>query len=121
MSQVKEKKFEKEIRMLASNFRTLDNDDGKMVIEGYAVVFDSPATHYFTVISDRNAFNGCDMKDVPLKYNHDDTHLILARTRNNSLELIVDDKGLKIRAELIDTSSNVDIYKSILLIFITHN
>ncbi len=113
MSQVKEKKFEKEIRMLASNFRTLDNDDGKMVIEGYAVVFDSPATHYFTEIIDRNAFNGCDIKDVPLKYNHDDTHLILARTRNNSLELIVDDKGLKIRAELIDTSSNVDIYKSI--------
>ena len=103
----------KEIRMLAENFRALENDDNKMVIEGYAVVFDSPATHGFTEIIDRNAFNGCDMKDVPLKYNHDDSHLILARTRNNSLQLQVDDKGLKIRAELIDTTSNIDIYKSI--------
>lgn len=105
--------MDKEIRMLAENFRALDSDEGKMIIEGYAVVFDSPATHGFTEVIDRNAFNGCDMKDVPLKYNHDDSHLILARTRNNSLQLIVDDKGLKIRAELIDTTSNIDIYKSI--------
>lgn len=105
--------MDKEVRMLAQNFRALDNEDGKMIIEGYAVVFDSPATHGFTEIIDRNAFNGCDMKDVPLKYNHDDSHLILARTRNNSLQLTIDDKGLKIRAELIDTTSNVDIYKSI--------
>ena len=110
---MEETKSNREVRMLASNFRALDSDEEKMIIEGYAVVFDSPATHYFTEIIDRDAFNGCDMKDVPLKYNHDDTHLILARTRNNSLELIIDDKGLKIRAELIDTSSNIDIYKSI--------
>ena len=37
----------------------------------------------------------------------------MARTRNNSLQLIKDDIGLKIRAELIDTQSNRDIYKSI--------
>ena len=66
-----------------------------------------------TEIIDRNAFNGCDMKDVPLKYNHDDSHLIMARTRNNSLSLTIDDKGLFIRANLIDTQSNRDIYKSI--------
>ncbi len=53
------------------------------------------------------------MKDVPLRYNHNDTWCIMARTRNNSLQLIKDDKGLKIRAELIDTQSNRDIYKSI--------
>ena len=105
--------MDKEVRLLAQNFRALDNEEGKMIIEGYAVVFDSPATHGFTEIIDKNAFNGCDMKDVPLKYNHDDSHLILARTRNNSLQLTIDDKGLKIRAELIDTTSNVDIYKSI--------
>lgn len=106
-------KDNKEIRMVAENFRVLNNDDGKMIIEGYAVVFDSPAKHGFTEIIDKNAFNGCDMKDVPLKYNHDDSHLILARTRNNSLQLTIDDKGLLIRAELIDTTSNIDIYKAI--------
>ena len=65
-----------------------------MVVEGYAVVFDSPATHGFTEIIDKNAFDGCDMKDVCLKYNHLDSHLILARTRNGSLRTQIDDKGL---------------------------
>lgn len=105
----------KEVRFLAENLK-IRNDDGneeKMIVEGYAVVFDSPATHGFTEIVDRNAFNGCDMKDVPLKYNHTDNFLILARTRNNSLQLSVDDKGLKIRAELLDTTQGKDIYKCI--------
>lgn len=108
-------KNEKEIRLLAENLqvRSEDGNDEKMIIEGYAVVFDSPATHGFTEIVDRNAFNGCDMKDVPLKYNHTDNFLILARTRNNSLQLSVDDKGLKIRAELLDTTQGKDIYKCI--------
>lgn len=105
----------KEIRFFAENLKARNDTDSneKMIVEGYAVVFDSPATHGFTEIIDRNAFNGCDMKDVPMKYNHDDSHLILARTRNNSLQLSVDDKGLLIRAELINTTSNIDIYKSI--------
>ena len=102
-----------EIRMLAQNLAVRSENDDKMIVEGYAVVFDSPATHGFTEIVDRNAFNGCDMKSVPLKYNHDDSHLIIASTKNNSMSLTVDDIGLKIRAELIDTTSNIDIYKSI--------
>lgn len=101
----------KEIRMLDMNF--VEEDD-KMIIEGYAVVFDSPATHYgHTEIIDRHALDNCDMSDVCLKYNHADTVLILARTRNNSLKLIVDEIGLKIRAELIDTTTNIDVYKMI--------
>lgn len=108
-------KKEKEIRFLAENLevRAAEEDSDKMIVEGYAVVFDSPATHGFTEIIDRNAFNECDMKDVCLKYNHDDSHLILARTRNQSLRLLIDDKGLFIHAELIDTTSNRDIYKMI--------
>lgn len=105
----------KEIRLLAENLqvRNETEDENKMVVEGYAVVFDSPATHGFTEVIDKNAFNGCNMKDVVLKYNHDDSHLILARTRNNSLKLTIDDKGLFMRAELIDTTSNRDVYKMI--------
>ncbi len=100
----------KEVRL--TEVRTLDNEN--MTIEGYAVVFGSPATHYgYTEIVDRNAFNGCDMQDVCMKYNHEDNFLILARTRNKSLQLIVDDKGLKIRANLIGTTQNKDIYKMI--------
>lgn len=100
----------KEVRL--TEVRALENED--MIIEGYAVVFDSPATHYgYTEVVDRNAFNGCDMKDVCMKYNHEDNFLILARTRNQSLQLSIDDRGLKIRANLIDTTQNKDIYKMV--------
>ena len=108
------KSQEKEVRFFAQDIEVrAEENNNDMIVEGYAVVFDSPATHGFTEIIKREAFDKCNMKDVPLKYNHDDSHLILARTRNGSLELSVDDKGLKIRAKLIDTSTNVDIYKSL--------
>ena len=108
-------KKEKEIRLLAENLEVRSDEENSdlMIVEGYAVVFNSPATHGFTEIIDKDAFNGCDMKDVCLKYNHDDSHCILARTRNKSLTLTIDDKGLFIHAELIDTTSNRDIYKMI--------
>lgn len=99
----------KERRM--AEFKAAEED---MVIEGYAITFDAPATHYgMTEIIDKRALENTDMKDVPLRYNHEESHLILARTRNKSLELNVDEKGLKIRAKLIDTTQNQDIYKSI--------
>lgn len=104
----------KEIRMLNVEFRAVENEDNKMIIEGYPIVFNSPATHWgMTEIIDSNSLNDCDMTDVPLKYNHDDSHLILARTRNGSLKLEVDSIGLRMSAELIDTVSNQDIYKSV--------
>ena len=93
--------------------RALNEESDDMIIEGYAVTFDTPATHGFTEVIDKNAFNTTDMKDVCMKYNHDNSNLILARTRNNSLQLNVDDKGLKIRAKLIDTTNNKDIYKMV--------
>ena len=105
-------KMNKETRMLNVELRAAEEDE-KMIIEGYAITFNQPATHGYTeIISDR-ALDNTDMSDVPLKYNHEDSHLIMARTRNKSLELKKDDKGLFIRAELIDTQSNKDIYKSI--------
>ena len=91
-----------------------EGDESEMIVEGSAIVFDSPATHYgFTEIIDRNALQNADMSDVPFRYNHNDTWLILARTRNKSLELTVANKGLFIRAHLIDTQTNRDVYKSI--------
>ncbi|OHE53508.1 MAG: hypothetical protein A2518_02540 [Tenericutes bacterium RIFOXYD12_FULL_36_9] len=48
-----------------------------------------------------------------MKYNHMDSFLIIARTKNKSLELSVDHIGLKVRAELLDTSHNQDIYKMV--------
>jgi HK97 family phage prohead protease len=109
-------KFKNEQRLI--EMRAIDNEEGKMIIEGYAITYDQPATHEyggmkFTEVIRRGALDFTDMIDVPLRYNHNDTWCIMARTRNNSLQLIKDEKGLKIHAELIDTQSNRDIYKSI--------
>lgn len=102
----------KELRI--TELRALENNNEDMIVEGYAVVFESVTDlGWCKEVIDRNAFSNCNMQDCVMKYNHNDNCLILARTRNNSLELIVDDKGLKIRAKLIDTTNNKDIYKMI--------
>ena len=95
-----------------------EEDEQKMVLEGYAMVFNQETLigdkeKGFIESIDRNALKNANMKDVPMKYNHDDSFLFIARTRNNSLRLTVDDIGLKVRAELIDTDSNKDIYKMV--------
>lgn len=100
------------------DIRAVDNKEDKMLIEGYAITFEQPATHQygdrkFTETIKRGALDKTDMKDVPLRYNHNDNFMIMARTRNKSLQLIIDDKGLKIEADLLDTQSNRDLYKSI--------
>ena len=102
----------KEYRL--SEVRALDTNENEMIIEGYAAVFDEITDMgWYKEKVDRNAFDNADMKDCVLKYNHEDSFLILARTRNGSLELKIDDHGLKIRAKLIDTTNNKDVYKMI--------
>jgi uncharacterized protein len=105
--------LKKEIRMM--EFRAVENEENKMVLEGYAVVFNQETqigddTFGFREVIDPTAFDNCNMKDVPLKYNHENNVPILARTRNGSLRLEVDDKGLKITATLLDTSDGRDMY-----------
>lgn len=90
----------------------------KMIIEGYAIKFNEQTligteAYGFKEIISVDALIETNMKDVPLKYNHQDNFLVIARTRNKSLELEVDEVGLKIRAELLDTQSNQDIYKMV--------
>lgn len=92
----------KEIRKLDLQFRAEETEDNKMEVKGYAAVFNSPETYSYTeVISDR-AFDEADMSDVVLRYNHNDSFMVLARTRNKSLDLSVDEKGLFMDARLQD-------------------
>ena len=111
----------KEFRFKYENLSFREEAEGetpKMIIEGYPIVFDAEAyieswdfVGYEMI--DRHAFDNCDMSDVALKYNHNDNMLILARTRNGSLQLTIDDHGVFIHAELIDTTDNVDVYKMV--------
>lgn len=92
----------KEIRKLDMQFRAENSEDGKMEIKGYAAVFNSPETYSYTEVISDKAFDEADMSDVVLRYNHNDSFMVLARTRNKSLDLSVDEKGLFIDATLQD-------------------
>ena len=104
----------KEIRKLDIQFRAEDTEDNKMEIKGYAAVFNSPETYSYTEVIAPTAFDDADMSDVVLRYNHEDTFMVLARTRNDSLKLNIDDKGLFIDATLQDDiTQHRDIFNAI--------
>jgi len=97
---------------------TLHEEDDKMILEGYALVFNNETLigdeeYGFIEEIDSRSLSETKMKDVPMKYNHMDSFLIIARTKNQSLSLTVDNIGLKVRAELLDTNTNQDIYKMV--------
>ena len=105
----------KETRLADVKFEEVE---GKMTLEGYAIVFNQETLigdeeyGFFEEIN-RTALQDTLMKDVPMKYNHMDSFLIIARTKNKSLSLSVDNVGLKVHADLLDTQSNQDIYKMV--------
>ena len=104
----------KEIRKLDLQFRAEETEDNKMEIKGYAAVFNSPETYDYTEVIAPTAFDEADMSDVVLRYNHNDTFMVLARTRNKSLKLSVYDKGLFIDATLQnDIQQHRDIFNAI--------
>ena len=90
-------------------------EEDKMRISGYAAVFNVKTNlfeNYYEKI-DKSAFDSADLSEVVLRYNHEDSQLILASTKNNTLKLSVDNFGLKVEAELIDNQFNADMYKLI--------
>lgn len=86
-------------------------EDEGMIVEGYAAVFDSVTDlGWMKEVIDRKAFDNADMSDIVMKYNHEDSVLPMARTRGGSLQFDVDEHGLRIRANLPDTTVNKDIF-----------
>lgn len=84
-----------------------------MKLEGYAVVFDTPAQigNYTETIT-RGALEATDVTDVALFYNHDMRQIPLARTPN-TLTLAVDERGLKFSAILPNTEEGRAVYESV--------
>lgn len=91
--------------------------DGKMTVEGYAAIFESPAVLYsydgvdYREVIDRKAFSGAQMADVVMNYNHQGKPV--ARTKNGTLQLRVDSTGLQIRADLSGTEEGRRLYEEI--------
>lgn len=91
--------------------------EGKIV--GYAVVFEQrtvlytdPVTNFeYGEIIDRNALDGADLSDVILRYNHGGR--CLARTRNQTLQLTIDDHGLRIEADMTKSEEARSFYEDV--------
>lgn len=87
-------------------------DDGNMRLAGYAAVFnDSSLPLPFKESIAPGAFRKTltETPDVRLLVNHEG--LPLARTKNGTLQLIEDDRGLRFEADLADTQEARDIYE----------
>lgn len=107
----------KEIRLAELRAIEPTGEPGEMIVEGRAIVYDSPTVmwewdgvKYYEVIQ-RGALDGADMSDVCLKYNHSNNIMIMARTRNKTLELMPDEQGLMIRAKLANTTAGRDLFE----------
>ena len=86
--------------------------DDSLVIEGYAANFEQRTDlGYFKEEIARGAFDEVMEDDVRLLLNHEGAPM--ARTTNGTLELSIDDTGLKYRAALADTQDGRDLYKLI--------
>ena len=98
-------------------FRTVDSENEKLIVEGHACTFNEPYVLYkdsdYEVCEqiDRNAFAECDMSDVIMQFDH--AGRVFARTRNNTLEVGPDNIGLFIRADLSKSSGGPDLYADI--------
>lgn len=98
-----------------NELRALDptEDDKKYAVEGYAIVYEQETNigGWFKEVVKRGALDGADLTDVPLFIHHNSRTIPLARSRNNTknstLQLTPDDKGLFFRAEL-DVENNAE-------------
>lgn len=86
------------------------------IIEGYATTFNRYELYEYDGIKfyeeiDRNAFDNADFSDVILQYDH--AGKVLARTSNGTLQLSIDDVGLKVRADLSKSRSSKELYEEI--------
>lgn len=99
---MEKEKFEK--RSYSFEIRAEQTDEGG-VIEGRPIVYESRTDMgYFDEVIASGALDGTDLRDVRFLVNHDLSRIPLARSRNNNanstMQLIKDDKGLKIRVKL---------------------
>ena len=99
------------------NLEVREEQDGRMIVEGYATTFDQRYVlstwdnYVFDEEIDPHAFDDTDMSDVIMQYDHEGR--VFARTKNNTLALNVDNHGLHVRAYLDGTDIGRQLYQEI--------
>lgn len=114
-----QKKIENGREYRAMSLDTVIEDE--KIVEGYATTFNEPyhlyyfedekGNHEVKEMVSRNAFEEADMSDVIFQFDHEGK--VYARLSNGTMELIPDEKGLKVRANLGGTAIGRDLYEEI--------
>lgn len=98
-----------EVRALSNVEATED-----MTVEGYALKFNTLSEDlggFFETILP-TALNATDLNDVRMFFDHDSSK-VLGRSKNGTLELTIDEVGLKVKCVFPDTTYARDLYHSI--------
>lgn len=112
-------KNEREYRNMTMEIREAveGEEDQNKVVTGYASTFDEPYKLFtgdgweLWETVERTAFDETDMSDVIMQYDHEGR--VFARTRNNTLRIEPDEKGLFIEADLGGTEIGRELYEEI--------
>lgn len=111
-------KSNREYRNMTMQIREpMEGEEERKVVTGYATTFDEPYKLFsgegweLWEVVDRTAFDETDMSDVIMQYDHKGR--VFARTRNNTLQVKPDEKGLFIEADLGGTEIGRELYEEI--------
>jgi len=94
-----------------------EGEEDKFIVEGYATTFNEPYILYdsrdweYREQVDPEAFRECDMSDTIAQFDH--TGKVYARTSNGTLQLSVDEHGLKVHMNLGGTTIGRELYEEI--------
>ena len=93
-----------------------DDDKESYKVSGYASTFDTYTLFEVDGIEykeriDSHAFDNADMSDVIMQYDH--AGRVFARTSNGTLSVSVDERGLKVEADLSTTEASRELYDEI--------
>ena len=108
---------EREYRKIDALMETRTEEDGRMIVEGYATTFNQPyelmrmKDMIVNEQVDANAFAETDMSDVIMQYDHQGR--VFARVKNGTLALTPNEHGLRIRADLSGTEIGRQLFEEI--------
>lgn len=100
--------------MITTEVRTKESEENEMVIGGYALKYNTWSQNLggFIETIDKQALRSADLSDVNCMIDHD-RKLILAKTTKGTLNLEIDDVGLRFDCVLPNTTYAKDLYENI--------
>jgi len=108
---------EREYRIMSIAVRASEEENSNFIVEGYATTYNQqyelwsePGMRFIEQV-DPHAFDGCDMSDVIMQYDHHGR--VFARLSNGTMKLESDSTGLKVIADLSGTEIGRQLYEEI--------